>query len=319
MSLSRYGWEPFFERQIVDAGRSVPGRVRLATVRRAQAYAPSGPVRVHVPRNVGPAVVGDWVLFDPRRRIATRVLERRNALARVRPGQAAKRQILASNVDAVLVVAGLDRKLNARQIERYLVCVLESGASPVVVLNKADLNPRAAEVAATWRGIDPSHPVVPASAVSGSGLRTLARHLPAGGTIALAGPSGVGKSSLVNALLQREHLSVGAVREGDRRGRHTTTRRELVAHPDGWLLMDLPGIRELSPWSRPETVEEVFPEIAREGGECYYRNCRHDGEPRCAVRDAADEGRIDPGRLASYLELRGEQEELRRRVGHLRS
>lgn len=312
MNLALYGWEPFFQRQTLDAGRAVPGRVRLATARRAQVYAAKGRLRVSLPRNVGPAAVGDWLLFDPRKRIATRILKRRNALARIRPGHVAKRQILASNIDAALIVMGLDRDVNLRQIERYLVCVRECGAGPVIVLNKADLCPHANEAARSLRQADPSQPVVSASAVAGTGLEELEKHLPAGGTVALAGPSGVGKSSLVNALLQREHLRVGAVRERDRRGKHTTTRRELVVHPKGWLLMDLPGIRELYPWSRPETVDEVFPEIARLGLDCYYRNCRHESEPGCCVHDAAEEGTIDRGRLNSYLALRREQEDLQR-------
>lgn len=314
MSLAPYGWEAFFQRQALDAGRAVPGRVRLATARRAQVYADKGRVRVSVPRNVGPAAVGDWLLFDPRRRIATKVLKRRNALARNRPGQLAKRQILASNIDAALIVTSLDREVNPRQIERYLVCVRESGAKPVIVLNKEDLRPGASEAARSLEAADPSQPVVSTSAVAGTGLKELEEHLPARGTIALAGPSGAGKSSLVNALLQREHLRVGAVRERDRRGKHTTTRREMVVHPKGWLLMDLPGIRELYPWSRPETVDAVFPEIVREAHDCYYRNCRHVSEPGCSVRDRADEGRIDRHRLNSYLELRREQEELRRNL-----
>ena len=314
MSLARYGWDSFFRRQSGETRRSVPGRVRLATARRAQVYAASGRVRVSVPRNVGPAVVGDWLLFNPKKRIATRVLRRRNALARNRPGHAARRQILASNIEAALVVTGLDRGVNRRQIERYLVCVRESGARPVVVLNKSDLLAGASEAARALQDLDPSQPVVTTSAVTGAGLRSIEDHLPEGGTIALAGPSGAGKSSLVNSLLQREHLRVGAVRERDRRGKHTTTRRELVVHPKGWLLMDLPGIRELYPWSRPETVDRVFPEIARLGMDCYYRDCGHASEPGCSVRAAAAKERIDRGRLDSYLELRREQQELARNI-----
>ena len=314
MSLADYGWSPFFQAQLPGPPGAEPGRVRLATVRKAHVYASGGMAEVSVPRNVGPAAVGDWLLFDPSERTAVRILERRNVLARNRPGHAAKRQILASNVDAVLVVAGLDRELSARQIERYLICVRESGAKALVALNKADLCNRASEaVDACARG-NPGIPVVATSIVDGRGLADLQAHLPERATVALAGPSGAGKSSLVNALLQADHLKVGTVRSRDRRGRHTTTRRELIAHPNGTMLMDIPGIREIYPWSRPETVDAVFGEIAGLAQDCLYRDCRHDGEPRCAVRQAVSEGRVDTGRMASYRTLRLEQEELARSI-----
>lgn len=319
MSLERYGWDNFFQLQIGNAHRVKPGRVRLATARRVQVYAADTTVSLSVPRNVGPAVVGDWVLFDPRRRIARRVLRRRNTLARNRPGQAARRQILASNIDMAMIVTGLDRPVNPRQIERYLICAQESGARTLIVLNKADLCAAASEAASALQAANPHYPVLVASAVTSEGVPAIEDRLPDRGTIALAGPSGVGKSSLVNAILNREHLRVGDVRASDRRGKHTTTRRELVAHPAGWLLMDLPGIRELCPWSRPETVEEVFPEIMGLARECFYRDCRHVTEPRCAVLSGCSEGRIDQARLASYLELRGEQETLARNLEELRS
>lgn len=319
MNLKRFGWTDYFQRQAGNLRRVQAGRVRLATARRVQVYAAS-PLKVNlsVPRNVGPAVVGDWVLFDPKRRITRRVLSRRNALARNRPGQAARRQVLASNIDAAWIVCGLDRRVNQRQVERYLTCVLESGAEALIVLNKSDLSDAPSKAAAELQAANPRFPVALASAATGDGLRRIREQLPARGTIALAGPSGVGKSSLVNALLDRDHLQVGSVRASDRRGRHTTTRRELVIHPEGWLFMDLPGIRELYPWSTPETVDRVFGEIGDLSADCYYRDCRHRTEPRCAVRSACEAGEIDSGRLASYLELREEQETLARNLEQLR-
>lgn len=314
MSLARYGWSSFFQRQLPGPSGSVPGRVRLATARRAQVYAADRVVNVSVPRNVGPAAVGDWLLYNPRRRTAVRVLQARNVLARSRPGNAARRQVLASNVDTALVVAALDREFNARQIERYLVCVAESGAKAVIVLNKADLCESLVETTALCAQANPGYPVVATSALTGDGLSELEGQLSDQDTVALAGPSGAGKSSLVNALLETDHLRVGAVRSRDRRGKHTTTRRELVAHPRGWLLMDLPGIRELFPWSRPETVDAVFTEISGLGESCYYRDCRHGNEPGCAVLEALDEGRVGAARLDSYRELRQEQETLARMI-----
>ena len=311
MSLERYGWDSYFEQQIAAADTE-PGRVRLATARRAQVYTAKGTADISLPRNRSGAVVGDWLLFDPIEGVAVRILGRRNLVARKRPGMAPRRQILAANVEAVLIVLGLDREISLRQIERYLVCVVESGASPVIVLNKADICDCAAERATAIEETYRRFPVVPASAVTGIGLADLGHLLPRHGTAALAGPSGSGKSSLVNALLNADRMRVGTVRSSDRRGRHTTTRREMALHPEGGLLMDLPGIRELHPWSHPETVDAVFEEISRWATDCLYRDCRHAREPGCAINAAVANGTVDPERLASYRELREEQVELAR-------
>ena len=319
MSLDAYGWEPFFQRQLAGPPGAETGRVRLATARKVDVFAADRTVPVSLPRNVGAAAVGDWVLFDPKKRIATKILARRNALARNRPGHAAKRQVLAANIDVAVIVAALDRELRPRQIERYLTSVLASGATPLIVLNKADQCPTAEAVARTLHNADPRYPVITTSASTGEGVGALEDLLPERGTIALAGPSGAGKSSLINAMLQSEHLTTGSVRSQDNRGRHTTTRRELVVHPKGCLLMDMPGIRELYPWSSPEIVDQVFAEISSLGQDCYFRDCRHEGEPGCSIQAAAQDGSIDPDRLASFLELRREQEDLQRSAADRRS
>ena len=314
MALERYGWGPFFQQQAGPQRRLRAGRVRLATARRAHVFAADRKVSVSLPRNVGPAAVGDWLLFEPRRRIARQVLLRRNALARARPGRLASRQILAANVDTAFILAGLDRELRLRPIERYLACALAADAEPVIVLNKADMCTDPAAEAAIVRRAEPRFPVVVTSATEGRGISEVEALLQPGRTAALAGPSGVGKSSLVNALVRSELLEVGAVRAQDRRGRHTTTRRELVLHPRGYLLMDIPGIRELLPWSSPEAVRRVFPEIARLGVDCRYRDCTHRAEPECSVRGAVRDGIVDADRLASFVQLLDEQHDLERAV-----
>ncbi len=318
MSLSWYGWSPFFDRQAVHAGTE-PGRVRLATARKADVFAADRRLRVSLPRNLRNVTVGDWLLFDPRERVATHRLDRFTQISRRRPGSAPREQVLAANADDVVVVVGLDRPVNPRQVERYLLCALGGGSNPVIVLNKADLHRRVADELRALAAIEDRFPIVVTSAETGAGLRDLLRTLTAGGTVALMGPSGVGKSSLVNALIETDHLRVGAVRGSDSRGKHTTTRRELVRHPSGLLLMDIPGIREIYPWSQPSRVDEVFAEIGGLARDCRYRDCRHGDEPDCAVLAGLADGTVSAVRIASYRELRAEQETLARELEASRS
>lgn len=224
-------------------------------------------------------------------------------------GETTGEQVIAANVDTVFLMNGLDGDLNPRRLERYLTAAWESGAVPVVVLNKLDLaddrDARIAEVEALAMGT----PVVAVSALERRGLEALAPWLEAGRTVALLGSSGVGKSTLVNALLNEERQATGPVREDDSRGRHTTTHRELVPLPGGAMLLDTPGMRELQLWGDEAGLEEAFADVAALATECRFRDCGHTGEPDCAVRAAVERGVLDEGRLASWHKL---QRELRR-------
>jgi ribosome biogenesis GTPase / thiamine phosphate phosphatase len=221
-------------------------------------------------------------------------------------------QVVAANVDVVFLVAGLDGDFNLRRIERYVTAIWESGAQPVVVLNKADvrdgdaLPALVAEVEAVAMGV----PVVALSARAGDGLAALDPHLVPGRTIALVGSSGVGKSTLVNALLGEERLATGAVREDDSRGRHTTTHRELVALPGGAVLLDTPGMREFALWGEGEDggdatggLAATFADVEAFAAGCRFGDCAHEAEPGCAVRAALADGTLDPARHASWLKL----------------
>lgn len=255
--------------------------------------------------------VGDWVAVRPGSPVAmiVAVLPRASAFLRKVAGETTGEQVVAANVDTVFLMAGLDGDLNLRRMERYLTAAWESGAAPVVVLNKLDLtgdgDARIAEVEALAMGV----PVVAVSALERRGLEALAPWLAAGRTVALLGSSGVGKSTLVNALLDEERQATGAVREDDSRGRHTTTHRELVPLPGGALLLDTPGMRELQLWGDESGLDEAFADIAALAQDCRFRDCGHAGEPGCAVQAAVDRGGLDAPRLASWHKL---QRELRR-------
>ena len=256
-------------------------------------------------------VVGDWVVTDPAAdgvRIEA-VLPRRTALKRAAAGgrkslsgHPSSAQVLAANVDTALIVCGLDRDYNPRRIERYLTLVYESGATPVIVLNKGDLCPEAegrrAEIEAIAFGV----PVLVTSALGGAGLTELEPFLRTGETLVLLGSSGAGKSTLLNRLAGAPRQSTAPVSTAAGKGVHTTSHRELFPLPGGALVIDTPGLRELHLWGEGrDGLESTFPEIAALAERCRFGDCRHEHEPGCAVRDALTAGKLEAARLESYL------------------
>jgi len=223
-----------------------------------------------------------------------------------RPGRT-EEQVLAANIDTAFLVSGLDREFNPRRIERYLAVAAESGAQPVVILNKADLAP---DPDAHLARLGPAAAGVPRhllSAKEGWGFENLEPYLIRGATVAFLGSSGVGKSTLINALLHESRQRVREVRAYDDRGRHTTTAREIFFLPGGALLIDTPGLRQLKVWGEEQATPALFAEIEALAAKCRFRNCRHMGEPGCAVQAAVREGRIDPGHVRNYRKLLREQ------------
>jgi ribosome biogenesis GTPase len=251
--------------------------------------------------------VGDWVAVEDAPNAATvhAVLERSTAFSRKAAGEEVAEQVVAANVDVVFVVSAFGDDLNLRRLERYLAAGWESGARPVIVLNKSDLAeslPAAvAEVEAVAFGV-PLHAVC---SLDGTGLDALVPYLGGGRTVALLGSSGVGKSSLLNRLLGWERQEVQALR-GDGRGRHTTTHRELVPLPGGGLVLDTPGMRELGLWAAGAGVDETFADVAELAAACRFADCAHETEPGCAIQHAIAEGRLAEARLESYRKLQRE-------------
>ena len=260
--------------------------------------------------------VGDWVAVRPHSEdhaIIHALLPRRTAISRKDPGEKTAEQVIAANIDTIFLVAGLDQEFNPRRIERYVSAMLASGATPVVVLNKTDICPDPAAAVEQLGPIQAMVAVLQTSAASGTGIEAIRAYARPGETVAFVGSSGVGKSTIVNSLLGTERQATGEVSKAAGKGRHVTTRRELIPLAGGGLLMDTPGLRELQLWSEESDVEGAFADIEALARQCRFRDCRHEEEPGCAVRAALEDGSLDPERFHNFDKLQRELRFLARR------
>ena len=210
----------------------------------------------------------------------------------------------------MFLVSGLDHEFNSKRVERYLVAARDSGAKPVIVLNKGDLDKDPTASLDELKTVAPNIPLHVTSCVDNRGIDDLAQYLLHGKTVALLGSSGVGKSSLINQLLGYNRQSTQTVRVRDSRGRHTTVHRELLVHPTSGVIIDTPGMRELRLWDTSESLDATFDDLSSLAEQCRFRDCQHETEPGCAVKTAVEQGQIPVSRLAHYRKLRSEQKQL---------
>jgi ribosome biogenesis GTPase len=304
-SLEALGWNQHFADAFApyEPAGLIPARVAVQERGAVVLFTTAGMLNA-----TGHAVAGDWVAAEQLpgedRVIVRAVLPRRTRFARKEPWLT-EEQVVAANIDTVFLVTDCGRDFKPRRLERYLTAAWDSGADPVVVLAKADLADDPLETVAEAEAVAFGVPVHAVSSVTGEGLDELDQYLTTGRTAALLGSSGVGKSTLANRLLGEELLATGDVRR-DGRGRHTTTRRELVQLPGGALLLDTPGMRELQLWADESALEETFADVAGLARECRFSDCAHGSEPGCAVRAALADGTLQAIRWESYRKLQRE-------------
>ena len=319
--LSSYGWSPALQHDFqpyADQGL-VPARVIVQQRNLYRIITEGGEIEGRISGRFardaeegGYPVTGDWVAVEMKgdAAVIAHVLPRATAFTRMAAGTAKDMQVVAAHVDMALLATSLNADLNLRRLERYLATAYESGAAPVILLTKADAcddpDPLIASVEAVAFGV----PVLAVSVRTGEGLEALSALLAPGKTAVLLGSSGVGKSTLVNALAGVEKMATREIREDDARGRHTTTHRELILLPSGALLLDTPGMRELALWDAEAGLAAAFAEstaeIERLAEGCRFRDCAHDREPGCAVQAAVANGTLDPERWRSFQKLRRE-------------
>ena len=320
--LEELGWDSYFADKFKELARPdlIAARVINQSKNSYRVYSKDGDLpaslsgRIIYNSNTGDSypAVGDWVAIGldsvGQRAIIKAILPRKSRFSRKVPGSRTEEQLVAANIDLVFIVSGLDggRNLNLRRIERYLTLSWDSGASPAIVLNKADL---CTDIPARINDIEHAMwgvPIHVTSATEGLGIDLLKKYFTRGTTAVFLGSSGVGKSSIINVLLGEKRLEVFDVREQDRQGRHTTSRRELFLLPGGGSVIDTPGIREIQLWADEDALFSAFPDIEQLSGECRFTDCTHVSEPGCAIRNAIEEGVLDADRFQGYSKLRKE-------------
>ncbi len=325
LQLRRLGWDESFQLsfETINDGAFIPARVirenkgqYIVNTGDGESVARMSGVALHgAMTSSGIPTVGDWLAVErvpgSEDLVIHSILPRKSFFERQAAGNESKNQSVAANFDYLFLVSGLDGDFNLRRIQRYLSLAWNSQAQPVIILNKADLLEDLAEILSEVKKMAMGVPVFTISAMVPESLRCLDDFFEEGKTVVLLGSSGVGKSSLVNALLGEERLATRAIRAADCRGRHTTTWRELLLIPRGGMLIDLPGMRELQLTGESGGIEKTFADVERFVNQCRFRNCRHQGEPGCAVAEAIENGQLESDRYHQFMKLRRESSRAR--------
>lgn len=318
--LMQMGWCESLQRDfdLIEDTRVVPGRVMRENRGQYVVNTSDGLGTARLPgkfvkESVGVSdfpTVGDWLAIRPtvakKEYTVVSILPRKAKIERQVAGKESSSQMIAANFDTLFLVNGLDGDFNPRRIQRYLSLAKSTGAEPVVVLNKADLHEDLSEIEARMKDIASVVSVLYVSAKDEQSLNCLKPYLEIGKTVALLGSSGVGKSTLINALVGEDRLLTQENRKGDNRGRHTTTWREMILLREGGVLIDLPGMRELQLTGRGDGIQKTFTDIEELASSCRFKNCSHDREPGCAVQAAIAKGELDEDRLSQFRKLEAE-------------
>lgn len=305
-TLERLGWQPFFAQQVSADELIETPPVRIIEVHRSALHVVGDTIdRTIVP--IDGAAVGDWILLDPQRPGDSRFLTRKSLIKRRAPGTDRKLQLIAANIDTIFIVSSCNLDFNVARLERYVAIAFEADIAPVIVLTKSDLAEGVGDYLAKAQSISDIVPVIALDARGDEPRTKLGPWCKPGQTVAFLGSSGVGKSTLTNALAGTDAIATQPIREDDAKGRHTTTRRQLHLITDGCIVLDTPGMRELQLTDAASGIDSVFADLHELAAQCRFKDCQHLSEPGCAILEAIELGTIEEARLARWRKLKAEE------------